>query len=70
MEYSSLKAYAMDEGRKEGLEEGRKESMKQGMKEGIRKTAKKLIKLGMSMEQIKEVTGLTEEEIHNLKDIL
>lgn len=78
MEYSSLKAYATEEGMKEGMQKGMQEGMKEGMKQGIKegikkgikegivKTAKNLLKLGMSIEQIEEVTGLTEEEIKKL----
>ena len=42
-----------------------------GLRDGIsqekKKIAENLLKLNMSIEQIKEVTGLTEEEIKNLK---
>ena len=45
---------------KEGREEGRKEE-----KEEI---AKKLLKLGLEINKIIEATGLTKEEIENLKN--
>ena len=48
-----------DAGYDKGLEQGRKERNME--------IAKNLLKLNMSIEQIKEVTGLTEEEIRKLK---
>ena len=48
---------------KEGKEEGRKE----GRKEANIEIAKKLIKKGMSVEEIADITGLTKEEIEKLK---
>ena len=65
----------LEQGKKEGLEQGKKEGLEQGKKEGLQqgkkdekiKTAKKLLKLKMSIDQIKEITGLTEEEIRKIK---
>ena len=37
-----------------------------GRKEGKKETAKKLLKIGMKVEQIIEATGLTKEEIEKL----
>ena len=50
-----------------GYDKGLKDGMIQGKKEEKKKIAKNLLKLNMSIEQIKEVTGLTEEEIKKLK---
>ena len=52
----------MYEARRKGLEEGREESRKE--------IAKKLLKNKISIEIIKNTTGLTEEEINNLKNEL
>ena len=46
---------------------GYDKGLKDGQKEEKKKIAKNLLKLNMSIEQIKEVTGLTEEEIEKLK---
>ncbi|EJW93041.1 hypothetical protein EVA_18871 [gut metagenome] len=46
-----------------GYEEGRLEGRKEGRKEGILEMAKNLKKMGMSVEQIMEATGLSREEI-------
>ena len=60
-----------ERGLKEGLKEGRKEGRKEGQVEGERKTkieiAKKLLKLGMSIEDIEKVTQLSKEEIGKCK---
>ena len=56
----------MYEARRKGLEEGREE----GRKESRKEIAKKLLKNKISIEIIKNTTGLTEEEINNLKNEL
>ena len=38
----------------------------EGIKEGIIKTAKKLLKMGMTIEQVMEATGLKKEEIEKI----
>ena len=50
-------------GREEGMKEGKKEGKKQNQIE----IAKKLLQRNMSIEDIKEITSLTEEEISKLK---
>ena len=50
-----------------GYDKGLRDGISQGKTEQKKKIAKNLLKLKMSIEQIKEVTGLTEEEIKNLK---
>lgn len=57
-----LKA-GLEQGLKEGLEEGRKK----GMEQGIEQVAKNLLKMGLSISDISKATGLTKEEILNLK---
>lgn len=65
----------IEEGRKKGIQEGRKEGKKEGEKigekNGIKKNsieiAKKLLKMQMPINQISEITNLTEEEIKKLK---
>jgi predicted transposase/invertase (TIGR01784 family) len=54
----------------EGIARGRAEGLAEGKAEGIREnqlsTARKLLKLGMTIEEISEITGLTKEEISKL----
>ena len=76
----SLKAYcdiknSLDTARKEGITKGMAKGMAEGMAEGITegmakekaKIAKKLLEIGMPLESIIQVTGLTENEINNLQ---
>ena len=64
--------WSMGYAKKEGREEGRKEGKKEGKKEMLKKqkeTAKKLLKMGLSIEQISEATELSKVEINKLKEI-
>ena len=54
------------EGLAEGMEKGKAEGLAQGIKENQLSTARKMLKLGMPIEEISEITGLTKEEIGNL----
>ena len=54
------------EGLAEGMEKGKAEGLAQGIRENQLSTARKLLKLGMTIEEISEITGLTKEEIGNL----
>lgn len=60
MDYISGMSSAKEDGRQEGRKEGKKSTQIE--------TAKKLLKLNMTIKQIVEITELTEEEINNLKD--
>ncbi len=59
-----------EEGRAEGREEGREEGEKIGIKKKAEITASKLIKMGMSNEEISEITDLTISEIEELRNKL
>ena len=64
----SLKAYcdiknSLDTARKEGITKG----MAKGIAKEKTKIAKKLLEIGMPLESIIQVTGLTENEINNLQ---
>ena len=50
----------------EGVARGRAEGRAEGIRENQLSTARKMLKLGMSVEEISEITGLTKEEIGNL----
>lgn len=81
-EENSAKHYAREQGLKEGRrlgikmgkEEGRKEGREEGIQQGIKKgakekqieIAKRMLKNGMKLEDIQEITELTKEEIENL----
>ena len=54
--------YGVDQ-KREGLKEG----MKAGLKEGKRETAMNLLKMGMSADVVAKATGLSAEEIEDLR---
>lgn len=62
----------LEKGIKEGRKEGHKEGHKEGLREGIEQEkvniAKKLLSKNIEVDEIKEIVGLTEDEINNLKE--
>jgi predicted transposase/invertase (TIGR01784 family) len=66
--------YARREGRKEGIKEGIKEGRQEGIKEGLKtgeeqkalEIARKSKALGIPLDQIARITGLTEAQIREL----
>ena len=75
LDEKSARYYWKEKGLAEGREEGKKQGIEEGIKEGIEKgeknktmeIAKKLLKKGIDIEVIIESTGLTKEEIEELK---
>ena len=55
-----------EEGREEGIEIGEERGLKKGRAEGILATTRLMKQNGISFEQIKLCTGLTDAEIENL----
>ncbi len=68
MDEKALYNTGIREGTELGKKLGREEGKKEGTKETKRKIAKKLISKNMKTEEIMELTGLTKEEIKELKD--
>ena len=73
----SLKAYrdiknSLDTAKEEGRAEGRAEGLAKGRAEGASEKAltiaRELFAMNMSIDNIKKVTGLTDDEIHNLSN--
>ncbi len=58
--------YGVDQ-KREGLKEGMEAGLKEGMKEGKRETATNLLKMGMSADVVAKATGLSVEEIADLR---
>ena len=64
-----------EEGREEGLEEGLERGREEGLEEGLERgreeerlaIARSLFELGLSVEKIGLVTGLSEAEIQSLR---
>ena len=52
----------------EGIEIGEKKGREEGKQEERLEIARKMLGKGKSIEEIKEITGLTEEEIERIKD--
>ena len=57
---------ARKEGREKGREEGREEGIEEGLEKGMRKAAVEMIKNGLEISLIANITGLTVEEIEKL----
>ncbi len=57
----------LEEGRKDGKELGLKEGRQEGRQESIEQIVRKMKKAKFSMDTIKEITGLTEEEIEKIE---
>ncbi|SFE62681.1 Rpn family recombination-promoting nuclease/putative transposase [Thermoflexibacter ruber] len=57
----------LEEGRRLGIEEGRQEGIKEGIKEGIELVVLNSLKAGFDEQAIAQITGLSIEEIKELK---
>lgn len=70
-EIEASKQSGIKEGIKQGIQQGIKQGMEKGMEKGMEnkaiEIAKKLLQTNLSLEQISIVTGLTINEIENLK---
>jgi len=53
-------------GVKQGMRQGMHEGLQQGMQQKAREDAQKMKEKGYSLEDIADITGLTEDEIKNL----
>lgn len=47
--------------------EGHKEGLKEGLKEGMKKTARNALIMGIPVEQVSKITGLSEDEVRALQ---
>jgi predicted transposase/invertase (TIGR01784 family) len=64
------------EGREEGIQEGREEGIQQGLQQGLQQGALKkafenainALKIGLSIKDVEKITGLTEQQINDLKN--
>jgi len=60
-------------GKEEGLREGREEGLREGKEEGLREgkymVAKNMKQMGIAIDVILAVTGLSEDEVRNIKSI-
>ena len=63
--YSYMSAF-----KEEGLQQGLQEGLQQGLQQGIRKVAINLLKANMSIDFISQNTGLNEQEILHLQQLI
>ena len=61
------RAEGREEGRAEGRAEGREEGRAEGEKKAKIESAKRFLSMGLSVEQVAAGTGVSLEEIKNLK---
>jgi len=69
METSALKKYEtkwFEDGKAEGREEGEQIGITKGERLGLEKTAKKMIAKGMSIQEVSELTGLSEDGVKSI----
>ena len=73
----SLKAYrdvknsidsALEKGREEGMAEGMEKGLAEGMEKEKQSTARRLLSMGLSDEQVSTATELPLEEIQKLRE--
>ena len=68
-EYRFMSGFEMD-AREEGVQQGLRQGIQQGFADGSYQTkletAKNLLDLGLSVENIAQATGLSREEVENL----
>ena len=58
----------MKKAREKGLQEGREQGLQEGRKEGLLEIARNALSMGLSIEQITQLTGLSKDEIENMSD--
>ena len=66
-DYQNILATAREQGHDAGFAEGREAGRAAGLAEGKLAIARKLLASGMSGEQVAEFTGLTAEQLEELK---
>ena len=66
MDEKAVKRLGYEEGLESGIKDGIKKGIEQGIKQGTTEIAKKMKEKGTDIEYIKEITGLTKEEIEAL----
>lgn len=62
-----LEQKGIEKGRRQGLQQGRQEGRNEGKLEGKLEVARSLLKMGMAHESVLEATGLTEEELAQIR---
>ena len=76
LDLEDIREKGLQEGYQQGIEEGREQGIHQGMEQGIEQgekaksieIAKKLLEKGNGIDEIVDITGLSEYEISALKE--
>jgi len=63
MKESAVYQEILQEGLQEGLRQGLRQGLQQGLQQGKLEVARQLLQLGMSLTQVAQVTGLSEDEL-------
>ncbi len=58
---------AVEAFREEGRQEGRQEGLEKGLEIGLHKAAANLLKKGMGLEEVAEVTELSQDQVETLQ---
>ena len=64
---NSIRDEATKKGLKEGLEKGLEQGLERGTEQSKNEIARNMLKKGLDISLISEVTGLSNEQINNLK---
>ena len=62
----AIQSYGFRTGEEKGMKAGMEKGMKKGIKEEKIRNAKKMLELNMPIEQIKQITGLSQDEIEKI----
>ena len=66
--YMNIREYIKEEGRQEGIQKGIQKGRQEGIQEGRQQVVLNMIQKKLDASLISELTGLSEEEIKNLKN--
>lgn len=59
--------HGMQQGIQEGIQQGIEQGIEQGIQRGIENTARRLLKMGLNIDEVAEATGLTNEQVQHLQ---
>ncbi len=68
LDQNATEKYGFNRGFKEGISRGIEQGIEQGSKNKSHQIAKKMLKNGVKINEIKEYTGLSEKEIESLNE--
>lgn len=66
IEYNVEKDFLYQEGVEKGMEQGIEKGIEQGIEKNTKATVLRCLNMGMTIDQIQDITGLSHEEIKKL----